>query len=324
MMDWTARHARLCYRLMSRHTRLYTEMVTTGAILHGDRSRHLRFDAREQPLALQLGGSQRADVVKCAVLGQAWGYDEINLNCGCPSDRVQEGAFGACLMRKPDLIADLVKAMKDAVDIPVTVKTRIGVDELDSYEHLVDLVSTLVEAGVDALILHARKALLTGLSPAQNRSIPPLDYARVYRIKQDFPNLPLIINGGIDTLEQTQQHLAQVDGVMMGRAAYQNPWQLSQVDPLLFGQAAPVQSRAELMRAYYPYIEAELHAGTRLNAITRHLLGLFQGERGARRYRRIISERAHRLGAGLEVLDAALEGLIEMSGEPVSGARLPA
>jgi tRNA-dihydrouridine synthase A len=305
MMDWTDRHARYLYRLMTKRTLLYTEMVTTGAILHGDRHMHLRFDPLEQPIALQLGGSSAADLATCARIGEDWGYSEINLNCGCPSDRVQEGAFGACLMKQPELMADLVAAMEAAVAIPVTVKTRIGVDDIDSYDALAALTEKLQLAGVDGLILHARKAWLTGLSPAENRTVPPLDYPAVYRIKSDFPELPVIINGGIDTLDQAKKHLDKVDGVMMGRAAYKNPWQLSEVDHQLFGDNPSPLDRRQLLESFYPYMETELSAGTRLSAMSRHLLGLYQGVPGGRRFRRIISEGAHVPGAGIEVLEAA-------------------
>ena len=319
MMDWTDRHARYLYRLMTRHTLLYTEMVTTGAILHGDRQSHLGFDVAEQPLALQLGGSHAGDLARCARIGETWGYREINLNCGCPSDRVQEGAFGACLMKQPDLMADLVRAMKAAVNIPVTVKTRIGVDDQDSASALIELTGKLIDAGVDALILHARKAWLTGLSPAQNRTIPALDYPRVYRIKQLFPELEVVINGGIESVDQAASHLQQVDGVMMGRAAYKNPWQLSRVDQRLFGTAEFGATRRDVLEDYFPYVEAQLNAGTRLAAISRHLLGLYQGVPGARQFRRMISERAHRPDAGLDVLLEAVAHLEEESvGAPLA------
>lgn len=306
-MDWTDRHARYLYRLLSRRTLLYTEMVTTGAILYGDRLAHLRFNPEEQPLALQLGGSNGDDLAQCARIGEDWGYSEINLNCGCPSDRVQNGAFGACLMKQPEQLAELVAAMKSATSLPVTVKTRIGVDDQDSYEELLMLTKLLVGAGVDALILHARKAWLTGLSPAENRTVPPLDYRTVYRIKNEFPNLEVVINGGIDTLDQAQRQLEHVDGVMMGRAAYKNPWQLSQVDELIFNQPPFALDRRQVLKSYYPYIESELKAGTKLSAISRHLLGLYSGVPGGRRFRRVISERAHQPGAGVEVIEAAIE-----------------
>lgn len=309
MMDWTDRHARYLYRLLSRHTLLYTEMVTTGAILYGDRDSHLRFNPEEQPLALQLGGSNVKDLAQCARIGENWGYSEINLNCGCPSDRVQEGAFGACLMKQPQHMAELVIAMKEATSLPVTVKTRIGVDDQDSYEELLELTRLLVAAGVDALILHARKAWLTGLSPAENRTVPPLHYETVYRIKSEFPDLEIIINGGIDNLDQAQSQLKHVDGVMMGRAAYKNPWQLAQVDERIFNSHPFTLDRRQVLESYYPYIESELKAGTKLSAISRHLLGLYQGVPGGRRFRRIISERAHGPGAGIEVIEAAIAHL---------------
>lgn len=307
MMDWTDRHARYLYRLLTRHTLLYTEMVTTGAILFGDRRAHLDFNTKEQPLALQLGGSDASDLASCAKIAEEWGYTEINLNCGCPSDRVQDGAFGACLMKNPQHMANLVAAMKAATSLPVTVKTRIGVDENDSFEELLKLTEMLVSAGVDGLILHARKAWLTGLSPAENRTIPPLNYTTVYQVKHAFPALDVVINGGIDTLADAKQQLEHVDGVMMGRSAYKNPWQLSEVDELLFDEPSFGLNRRQVLESYYPYIESELRSGTKLSAITRHILGLYLGVPGGRRFRRIISERAHQPGAGLEVIEAAVE-----------------
>ncbi len=311
MMDWTDRHARYFYRLMTRQTLLYTEMVTTGAILYGHRPSHLEFNACEHPVALQLGGSKAEHLAQCALIGQEWGYDEINLNCGCPSDRVQEGAFGVCLMKTPDLIAELVCAMKSSVHIPVTVKSRIGVDDIDSYDQLAELTEKLIGAGVDALIVHARKAWLHGLSPKENREIPPLDYARVFRLKGDFPDLQIILNGGIETIEQAREYLKRVDGVMMGRAAYKNPWQLTKVDNQLFAQDQTEFTREQILEKFILYMEFELDKGTRLSAMTRHILGLYQGFPGGRRFRRVLSEQAHKPGAGIDVVRNACEHFLD-------------
>lgn len=305
MLDWTDRHCRYFLRLITRHTLLYTEMVTTGALIHGDRERHLGFDPLEHPVALQLGGSDPRDMALCARLGADWGYDEININVGCPSDRVQNGRFGACLMAEPRVVADCVGAMKEAVDLPVTVKTRIGIDERDSYGELLDFVGQLAEAGCDALIVHARKAWLQGLSPRENREIPPLRYDWVERLKGDFPALPVCINGGIQTLDAALGFVERLDGVMIGREAYQNPWMLAQADRLIFGDPAPTPRRLEVLERFLPYVEQRLAAGVPLSAMTRHILGLFQGQPGARAWRRHLSENAHRPGAGLEVLRAA-------------------
>ncbi|WP_219899601.1 tRNA dihydrouridine(20/20a) synthase DusA [Zobellella taiwanensis] len=305
MLDWTDRHCRYFHRLMSRHAQLYTEMVTTGAILHG-KGDYLAFSPEEHPLVLQLGGSDPAALARCAVLAEQRGYDEINLNVGCPSDRVQNGLFGACLMAEPQRVAAGVAAMKAEVAIPVTVKTRIGIDDQDSYDFLRTLVDALVEAGVDALIVHARKAWLKGLSPRENREIPPLDYDRVYRLKQDYPGLTIAINGGIKTLAEARSHLQWVDGVMLGREVYQNPYLLAQVDAELFGDLRSAPSRHQVIRELLPYIERELAAGTYLGNITRHTLGIFQGLPGARAWRRHLSENAHKRGAGVEVVEAAM------------------
>ncbi|WP_417359324.1 tRNA dihydrouridine(20/20a) synthase DusA [Gallaecimonas pentaromativorans] len=305
MLDWTDRHYRVFARQLSRHALLYTEMVTTGAIIHG-KGDYLAYSEAEHPLALQLGGSNPADLAHCARLAEQRGYDEVNINVGCPSDRVQNGRFGACLMAEPQLVADCVKAMQDAVSIPVTVKSRIGIDDMDSYPFLVDFVSTISEAGCDTFIVHARKAWLSGLSPKENREIPPLDYPRVYQLKKDFPNLHIGINGGIKTLDEMKGHLEHVDSVMVGREAYQNPYLLAEVDAALYGMDTAMPSRRAVVEAMFPYIEAELAAGARLNHISRHMLGLFNGQTGGRRWRRYLSENAHKPGAGLEVMEEAL------------------
>src|SRR6185369_16599403 len=273
MMDWTDRHCRVFHRLMTRRARLYTEMLTTGAILHGDRRRLLGFHASEHPVALQLGGSDPRDLATSAKIGEDFGYDEINLNVGCPSDRVKDGRFGACLMAEPALVAACVDAMKRTVSIPVTVKCRIGIDDQDPETALDALARGVVAAGADALIVHARKAWLNGLSPKQNRDIPPLDYDRVYRLKAALPNVPVIINGGIGSLAEAKRHLAYVDGVMLGRAAYQEPWRLLDVDPKLFGEAAPCATMKDVFEAMFPYIEDQLAQGARLHSMTRHFVG---------------------------------------------------
>jgi tRNA-dihydrouridine synthase A len=306
MMDWTDRHCRVFHRLMTRHGRLYTEMLTTGAILHGDRRRLLGFDGSEHPVALQLGGSNPLDLATSARIGEDFGYDEINLNVGCPSDRVQDGRFGACLMAEPGLVSDCVGAMKRAVAIPVTVKCRIGIDDQDSEIALNEFARGVVAAGADALIVHARKAWLKGLSPKENRDIPPLDYGRVYRLKASMPDVPIIINGGICDLPEAKRHLGHVDGVMLGRAAYQEPWRLLSVDPELFGEPAPHATMKDVFEAMLPYIEAELGRGTRLHSITRHFVGAFHGVRGARAYRRYLAENCGKPGAGVHTLREAI------------------
>ena len=305
MMDWTDRHCRVFHRLLSRRARLYTEMVTADAIVFGPRARLLGFDASEHPVALQLGGSDPRRLVEAAIIGQDFGYDEINLNCGCPSDRVQNGSFGACLMRSPALVGECVAAMKAAVDVPVTVKCRIGVDEQEPQEALFAFAETARKAGADALIVHARKAWLEGLSPKDNRTLPPLDFDLVYALKRAHPDWTIAINGGIASLEACEAPLARLDGVMLGRAAYQNPELLLQVDPLLFGQAAPRADAFEALEAYEPYIAEQLALGVRLSDMTRHLLGLFAGRPGARLYRQTLSTYAVKRGAGLDVLSAA-------------------
>jgi tRNA-dihydrouridine synthase A len=306
MMDWTDRHCRVFHRLMTRRARLYTEMLTTGAIIHGDRRRLLGFDASEHPVALQLGGSDPRDLATAAKIGEDFGYDEINLNVGCPSDRVKDGRFGACLMAEPALVAEGVAAMKRAVGVPVTVKCRIGIDDQDPEVALDTLARSVIAAGADALIVHARKAWLNGLSPKENRDIPPLDYDRVYRLKASWPGVPIIINGGIASLDEARQHLPHVDGVMLGRAAYQEPWRLLTVDPQLFGEAAPHATMKDAFEAMMPYIEDQLAQGTRLHSITRHFVGAFHGVPGARAFRRHLAENGVRSGAGVNVLRDAI------------------
>lgn len=308
MLDWTDRHYRYFARLMSAHALLYTEMVTTGAILHG-RGDYLAYNQEEHPLALQLGGSNPTELARCAKLAVERGYDEVNLNVGCPSDRVQNGRFGACLMAEPELVAECVGAMKQVVDIPVTVKTRIGIDEQDSYEFLTHFIDTVQASGCTDFIIHARKAWLSGLSPKENREIPPLDYGRVYQLKRDFPLLNISINGGVTTVAQAKEHLIYLDGVMIGREAYQNPYILAEVDRVLCGSQTEVISREAVIEAMLPYIEAHLQSGGRLNHITRHMIGLFQGLPGARAWRRYLSENAHKNGAGVEVVRQALQTL---------------
>ena len=305
MMDWTDRHCRVFHRLMSRRARLYTEMLTTGAILHGDRARLLGFDASEHPVALQLGGSSPADLAQAARIGEDFGYDEINLNVGCPSDRVKDGRFGACLMAEPALVADCVAAMKQAVKIPVTVKCRIGIDDQDPEAALDGLAHGVVKAGADALIVHARKAWLNGLSPKENRDIPPLDYEIVRRLKAERPNLEIILNGGLKDIAHAQTESAGLDGVMLGRAAYQTPAILLEADRL-FGDEPPIASAEEAVETHCAYIEARLREGVHLHAMTRHMLGLFHGKPGGRLWRRVLSEKGPKAGAGVEVVREAL------------------
>jgi tRNA-dihydrouridine synthase A len=313
MMDWTDRHFRFFLRLLTAHSRLYTEMVTTGAILHGKAERLLAYDPAEHPVALQLGGCEPAELAACAKVGERFGYDEVNLNVGCPSDKVQEGSFGACLMAEPALVAAGVRAMRESVSIPVTVKTRIGIDDKDSYEELVHFVGTVADAGCSTFIIHARKAWLQGLSPKENRTIPPLRYDVVARLRDDFPALEIILNGGIVTAEQVDAHLADFPGVMLGRAAYENPYLLAQADTRWFGVTREIPSRAALVEAFKPYVAAELARGQRLHSMTRHILGLFQGVRGGRAWRRYLSENACKPGAGLEALDGALHAALDMA-----------
>ncbi len=305
MMDWSDRHCRVFWRQLSQQAVLYTEMVTTGALLHAEPARFLDFDECEHPLALQLGGSNPADLAKCAAMAEQWRYDEVNLNCGCPSDRVQNGRFGACLMGEAQTVADSVKAMRDATSLPVTVKHRTGIDDLDSYEFLCDFVGQVADAGCEVFVVHARKAWLSGLSPKENREIPPLEYEKVYRLKRDFPGLEIIINGGIHSITDAQLHLDHVDGVMLGRSAYQNPSILREVDRLFYqGESGP--DAQEALIQLFPYIDRQLQQGSRLNHITRHVLGLFNGQPGAKQFRRHLSQNAHKPGAGVEVLkDAA-------------------
>jgi tRNA-dihydrouridine synthase A len=306
MMDWTDRHCRVFHRHLTRRARLYTEMLTTGAVLHGDRQRLLGFDASEHPVALQLGGFRPSELAAAAKIGEDFGYDEINLNVGCPSDRVKDGRFGACLMAEPQLVAEGVRAMKRAVNVPVTVKCRIGIDDQDPEMALDAFAREVVAAGADALIVHARKAWLNGLSPKENRDIPPLDYDRVYRLKASMPDVPIIINGGIRSLHEAQTHLTRVDGVMLGRAAYHEPWRLLDVDSQLFGEPSPRASMKDALEAMMPYIEAELAKGARLHSIVRHMVGAFHSVRGARAFRRHLAEHGVRPGAGLDVLRDAL------------------
>jgi tRNA-dihydrouridine synthase A len=306
MMDWTDRHCRVFHRHLTRRARLYTEMLTTGATIRGDRNRLLGFDGSEHPVALQLGGSDARDLATSSKIGEDFGYDEINLNVGCPSDRVRDGRFGACLMAEPQLVAACVAAMKRAVKIPVTVKCRIGIDDQDPEAALDGLARGVVAAGADALIVHARKAWLNGLSPRENRDIPPLDHDRVYRLRRALPDVPIIINGGIASVAQAKHHLAHVDGVMLGRAAYQEPWRLLSVDPEIFGEPAPFAAIKDVFAAMMPYIERELAKGTRLHSITRHFVGAFHAVPGARAFRRHLAENGVKPGARTEVLRDAI------------------
>lgn len=312
MMEWSDRHWRAFVRLITPGAVLYTEMVTTGALLHGDAERHLRFDPCEHPVVLQLGGSEPDALARAARMGEAHGYDGINLNCGCPSDRVQRGRFGACLMKEPELVAECVGAMRDAVRVPVTVKCRLGVDEHDSYEDFIAFVDTVAAAGCASLVVHARKAWLAGLSPKENREIPPLDYERVVRLKRERPDLSIIVNGGIGDAETATGLLARgLDGVMIGRAAYQDLWCLPAMEAALVPASHPATDRHAVLEAYLPYVERELAAGVPLKAISRHVLGLFNGLPGARRWRQILSEQAHRPGAGPELLRHASQAIGE-------------
>ncbi len=318
MMDWTDRHCRVFHRLMTRRARLYTEMLTTGAIIYGDRRRLLGFDASEHPVALQLGGSDPRDLATSAKIGEDFGYDEINLNVGCPSDRVKDGRFGACLMAEPALVAACVDAMKRTVAIPVTVKCRIGIDDQDPDAALDALARGVIAAGADALIVHARKAWLNGLSPKENRDIPPLDYDRVYRLKASLPDVPVVINGGIASLAEARRHLGCVDGVMLGRAAYQEPWRLLTADPELFGEAAPQATMKDVFEAVMPYIERELAQGVRLHSITRHFVGAFHGVPGARAFRRYLAENGVKPGAGVKVLRDAIALVEDRAVAPIA------
>ena len=309
MMDWTDRHCRYFFRLISRHARLYTEMITAPALVHGDVARHLDFDPAEHPVALQLGGSDPSALAHAARLGERWGYDEINLNCGCPSERVQTGSFGACLMAEPALVADCVRAMRDAVAVPVTVKHRIGLDASEDYAFVRDFVGTVATAGCDVFIVHARNAVLKGLSPKENREVPPLRYAYVRQLKRDFPASTIVLNGGLADWEAIERELAFVDGVMLGRAAYHDPYLLAQADRRLFGDAREPPSRADVVAALIPYAQAQLAGGTSLRAIVRHVLGLYHGVRGGRRFRQLLSDAARLHDADTSLLRDALQAV---------------
>ena len=324
MMDWTDRHCRVFHRLLTRRALLYTEMITANAIIHGKRAQLLDYSPEEHPVALQLGGSDPALLAEAARIGEAWGYDEINLNVGCPSDRVQGGHFGACLMATPELVARCVGAMIAAVRLPVTVKCRIGIDDQDSEADLERFVSSVADAGCRTFIVHARKAWLQGLSPKENREIPPLDYDRVYRLKAAHPELIIVINGGIESLAAAGQHLAHVDGVMLGRAAYHTPWLLADVDAQVFGEAGPVRTRDAVLEALLPYAERHLAGGGRLNHITRHILGLYHGQPRGRLFRRFLSENGQGREAGVDVLERALAVMRDGAVEPDKGVRVEA
>ena len=311
MLDWTDRHCRYFHRLLTKQALLYTEMVTTGALLNGDVERHLRFNAFEQPVALQLGGSEPKEMAECARIAEDYGYAEVNINVGCPSERVQKGAFGACLMAEPHLIADCVAAMQAAVNMPVTVKNRIGTDEQQERDSLFNFVETVAQAGCQTFIVHARKAWLKGLSPKENREIPPLNYALVYELKQAFPQLEIIINGGITTLEQCQHHLQFVDGVMVGREAYHNPWLLAQVDSQLYAAPDSFNQRKAVIDAFIPYVEQQLSQGVTLAPMSKPILGLFQGIAGARYWRRYISENAFKPNADAKILLQAMQKILD-------------
>nr|WP_269209205.1 tRNA dihydrouridine(20/20a) synthase DusA [Chromobacterium vaccinii] len=313
MLDWTDRHYRYFARQITRHTWLYTEMVTTGALLNGDVARHLRFDEAEHPIALQLGGSEPAELAACAKLAAEWGYDEVNLNVGCPSERVQKGAFGACLMAEPKLVSDCVKAMRDAVDIDVTVKHRIGIDQIEHYDYLREFVDTVAEAGCRTFIVHARNAILKGLSPKENREIPPLKYDYVYRLKRERPDLEILINGGVKTNAEIAEHLKHVDGVMVGREAYHNPWLMADWDALFYGDEAAGPERAAVVDAMMPYVTERLGDGSNVRHIARHILGLFQGLPGARNWRRMLSDS--------KLLDGADAGLLRQAYEATLAGR---
>ena len=307
MMDHTDRHFRYFMRIISPHALFYTEMITTGALIHGDRQRFLEHHADEYPLAIQLGGSEADDLVTCAVIAEEAGYDEVNLNVGCPSDRVQSGRFGACLMAEPELVAEGVAKMSQHVDIPVTVKTRIGIDDKDSYEELTAFIDCVKQAGCNTFIIHARKAWLNGLSPKENREVPPLQYETVYQLKKDFPELEFMINGGFTTQDAIMEQYEYIDGVMIGRAAYQNPYLLAELEQVLFGTETPLPSRNEILERFMEYVQQNLDTGIYLGHMTRHILGLFLGQPGARAYRRYISENAYKEGSGVEVIRGAME-----------------
>ncbi len=316
MMEWSDTHCRSFWRLLTKKAVLYSEMVTTGALIHGDRKRFLDFNACEHPLALQLGGSEPNALAECAKIAEDWGYDEVNLNCGCPSDRVQNNMIGACLMAEPNLVAECISAMQNAVKIPVTIKHRIGIDDMDDYQGMANFVETVAKTGCKTFIVHARKAWLKGLSPKENREIPPLKYENVIQLKREHPELEIIINGGITTLEQSLHLLNDVDGVMLGREIYHNPYLLAEVDQRIYGVSSPVISREEVIEQFMDYAEQQLRLGTRLNYITRHILGLYYGLPGARRFRRVISEQAHKPNARIDVIKAAIVALNEIPSAP--------
>ena len=307
MMTHTDRHFRYFLRLLSRRVMIYTEMLTCGALIHGDKEYFLAYNKEEHPLALQLGGGDPVQLGQCASMAEDAGYDEVNLNIGCPSDRVQSGQFGACLMAQPNLVADCVQSMQSRISIPVTVKTRIGIDHRDSYEELVNFVQLVSEAGCRSIFIHARKAWLSGLRPRQNREVPPLKYDVVYAVKKDFPELEIIINGGISTLEQCKEHMRYVDGVMLGRAICHNPYLLANVDEEFFQQTGPAVSRHDILRQYLDYIESQLSQDIYLSHMSRHIIGLFNGQQGARAYRRLLSEEAHKPGAGVDIIEQAMQ-----------------
>ncbi len=306
MLDWTDRHERYFLRIMSANAWLYTEMVTVSALIRGDNHRYLQFDSFEHPIALQVGGSDPRDLAICAKMAEDYGYDEVNINVGCPSERVQKGAFGACLMAEPSLIAECVDAMRSAVDIPITVKNRIGIDDQNEDESLRDFIKVVSEAGCETFIVHARKAWLKGLSPKENRDIPPLNYDLVYQIKKEYPELEIIINGGIKSIAACVDHLHYVDGVMLGREVYHNPYLLMQVDSTIYGDKSEVLTRKQVLRQYFPYVEEQIKQGSELKHMSRHLLGLFLGQSGAKAWRRHISENAHKKGVGVELLEEAM------------------
>ena len=310
MLDWTDRHERYLLRLISKHALLYTEMVTTGALIHGDKHRHLQFNQEEHPVALQLGGSDPKDMATCAKIAEDYGYDEVNINVGCPSDRVQHGAFGACLMAKAELVAENISAMQSAVNIPVTVKNRIAIDDMPEYETLHNFLQVVSEAGCATFIVHARKAWLKGLSPKQNRDIPPLNYELVYQMKQEFPALEIIINGGIKTIDECESHLINVDGVMLGREVYHNPFIMHDIDNRLYNDAASsIKTEFDILDLYIDYMRQQLEQGVYLKHMSRHLLGLFSGKPGAKAWRRHISENAYKEGAGVEIIQQAATNL---------------
>jgi tRNA-dihydrouridine synthase A len=309
MMDWSDSHCRSFWRLLTKEAVFYSEMITTGAIIHGDRKRFLDFNACEHPLALQLGGSDPKALAECARIAEGWGYNEVNLNCGCPSDRVQNNMIGACLMAEPQLVAECISAMQAAVKIPVTIKHRIGIDDMEDYAGLINFVSTVAETGCKTFIVHARKAWLKGLSPKENREVPPLQYDKVVQLKKDYPALEIIINGGITNLDQSLHLLKEVDGVMLGREIYSNPYLLAEVDQKIYGLKTAIPTRKEVMESFKEYAEEQIQKGVRLSYMTRHILGLYHGTPGARKFRRVISEQAHKPNAGIEVLEQALLAL---------------